>query len=204
MHAKALTKKAAPLFPRFGRFESFYLVGGTALALQIGHRVSIDFDLFSEKELPRNLLQKVKKVFPKASLEVTYQSMDQVNLLLDGVKTTFFYYPYPVRKPLIRHQGVSIASIPEIAAMKAFAIGKRLAYKDYVDWYFLLSKRHVTLPDVIRLAKSKFKDEFNDRLFLGQLASLADIPDQKIDFLGESVDRSTIETTLKKQITGVV
>ena len=204
MHDNALTTKAAQLFPQLGRFESFYLVGGTALALQIGHRLSIDFDLFSEKALPQNLLQKIKGAFPKSSLEVTYQSTDQINLLLDGVKTTFFHYPYPVREPLIRHQNVSIAPIPEIAAMKAFAIGKRLAYKDYVDWYFLLSKRHVTLPDVIRLAKSKFKDEFNDRLFLGQLASLADIPDQKIDFLGESVDRPTIEATLKKQIAEAV
>ncbi len=204
MHDKALTKKAAQLFPKLGRFESFYLVGGTALALQIGHRLSVDFDLFSEKELPQNLLQKIKKVFPESTLEVTYKGMDQINLLLDEVKTTFFHYPYPVREPLITYQNVSIASIPEIAAMKAFAIGKRLAYKDYVDWYFLLSKRHVTLPEVIRLAQSKFKDEFNDRLFLGQLASLMDIPDQKIDFLGESVDRPTIESTLKKQITEAV
>ena len=58
MHDNALTTKAAQLFPQLGRFESFYLVGGTALALQIGHRLSIDFDLFSEKALPQNLLQR--------------------------------------------------------------------------------------------------------------------------------------------------
>ena len=200
MHDKALTSQAAKIFPKLSRFKDFYLVGGTALALQIGHRISVDFDLFSEKELPSGLLQKIKRDFSGISIEVTYQSPEQINVLLDGVKATFFYYPYPVLEPLVSYKNISVASISEIAAMKAFAIGKRLSYKDYVDWYFLLSKPYVTVPAVIELAQHKFGGDFNDRLFLGQLASLADITDQKIDFLGPSVDRLTIETTLKKEI----
>lgn len=200
MHVNALTRQAVRLFPKLGQFKTFYLVGGTALALHIGHRVSVDFDLFSEKELPTDLLQKVKKAFSGSSVEVTYRSTDQINVLLDGVKTTFFHYPYPVMQPFVTYQNVSVSSIAEIAVMKAFAIGRRLSYKDYVDWYFLLSKDHVTLPEVIQLAQRKFQGDFNDRLFLGQLASLADIVDQKIDFLGETVDRQIIETTLKTQI----
>lgn len=200
MHDKALTPQSARLFPKLIHFKSFYLVGGTALALQIGHRISVDFDLFSTKPLPSGLLQKIKHIFSGSSLEVTYRSTDQINLLTDGVKTTFFYYPYPVIEPLIEHQNLPLASVAEIAAMKAFAIGKRLSYKDYVDWYFLLSRRHVTLPDVIQLAQAKFKGDFNDRLFLGQLASLEDIPNQKIDFLADTVDRQTIEATLKSHI----
>ena len=47
MHEEALTKEAARLFPRFDRFKGFYLAGGTALALQIGHRISVDLDFFS-------------------------------------------------------------------------------------------------------------------------------------------------------------
>lgn len=200
MHDKALTKQAVSLFSKLGRLRSFYLVGGTALALHIGHRVSVDFDLFSEEPLPQGLLQKIKGIFSGTSIEVTYRNTDQINVLLGGVKTTFFNYPYPVIESLITYQGVSIASIAEIAAMKAFAIGKRLSYKDYVDWYFLLSQRHITLPAIIQLAQRKFGSDFNDRLFLGQLASLADIPDQKIDFLAETVDRNTIEATLKTHI----
>lgn len=197
MHAKALTPQSARLFPKLSRLKSFYLVGGTALALHIGHRISVDFDLFSEKALSPVLLQKIKRIFSGSSIEVTYRSVDQINLLVDGVKTTFFHYPYPLIEPLVAYQNVPLASVVEIAAMKAFAIGKRLAYKDYVDWYFLLSKRHVTLPVVIELAQAKFGGDFNDRLFLGQLASLEDIPNQKIDFLNEVVDRQTIESTLR-------
>ena len=89
---------------------------------------------------------------------------------------------------------------------KKFAVGKRLAYKDYVDyvdyvdWYFLLNEKHVDLREVIASAKKKFEDDFNDRLFLGQLVSLEDIPTQKIDFLREEISRSTIAAFLKKTV----
>ena len=126
MHEEALTKESADLLLSFGRLENFYLVGGTALALQIGHRLSL-----------------------------------------------------------------------EIALMKAFSIGKRLSYKDYVDWYFLLTDKLVSLSEVIEGAKKKFGADFNDRLFLGQLVSMEDIPPQKIDFLKAQVSKEMVEQALK-------
>ena len=138
MHDEALTKEAKELLPFFGAFKEFYLVGGTALALQIGHRLSIDFDFFSDKPLSRSLLQKVKRVFGGYKVLVTYQSPEQLNLVINGVKITFFYYPYQNIYPLITYRQIQLATINEIALMKAFSIGKRLSYKDYVDWYFLL------------------------------------------------------------------
>ena len=56
MHREVLTEPAANLFPSLSRFRGFYLAGGTALALQIGHRISVDFDLFSDDAVPRTLL----------------------------------------------------------------------------------------------------------------------------------------------------
>lgn len=197
MHAEALTKQAAVLFPRFAKFKGFYLVGGTALALQIGHRLSVDFDLFSFDELPPNLLQRIKRVFPVSSIVVTYRAPEQLDILVNNIKTTFFHYEYSVVDSFVMHQDVCLASILEIAAMKAFAVGKRLAYKDYVDWYFLLKEEYVELQDVIPFCQKKFGNDFNDRLFLGQLASLEDIPTQKIDFLRDSVDRITIQRFLE-------
>lgn len=81
--------------------------------------------------------------------------------------------------------------------MKAFAIGKRMSYKDYVDWYFLLKEHYVELTDVITHAKQKFGNDFNDRLFLGQLVSLTEVPTQKIDFLRDEVDREIITKFLE-------
>ncbi|MDP2704337.1 MAG: nucleotidyl transferase AbiEii/AbiGii toxin family protein [bacterium] len=199
-HESALTEKAKKLFPRFGKFSKFYLVGGTSLALQIGHRVSVDFDLFSEEALPTDLVRKVRRTFPDAPIKTMYRVQEQLNILIDGIKTTFFHYPYPLVEEAVTYKGVRMASVSEIAAMKAFAIGKRLSYKDYVDWYFLLSEKHVGLEQVIEIARKKFDGDFNARLFLGQLVSIADVKKLDIDFLRDPVDDKTIE----KFLAGVV
>lgn len=200
MHADALTQEAALILPKFSRVKSFYLVGGTALALQIGHRLSVDFDFFSEEPLPKNLLSRVKRIFAPLPLAVTYRAPEQINLTIHGVKTTFFHYEYPVVDTLVSYKGISLASIREVAAMKAFAIGKRLAYKDYIDWYFLLKDKHVTLQEVIDHAAKKYDGDFNDRLFLGQLVSFEDVETQKIDFLRGEISRGEIEGFLKNEV----
>ncbi|MBI2443757.1 MAG: nucleotidyl transferase AbiEii/AbiGii toxin family protein [Candidatus Magasanikbacteria bacterium] len=200
MHAEALLPRAAALFPRLARFKNFYLVGGTALALHIGHRISVDFDLFSAQALPPTLLRRVKRIFARASVTVTYRAPEQLNLLIDNVKCTFFRFEYPIVEAVSHYHRVPLVSLRELAAMKAFAIGKRLAYKDYVDWYFMLKEKHVQLAEVIRVAKKKFKHDFSDRLFLGQLVSLADVPTQKIDFLRGEVERGTIQKFLEKTV----
>ena len=200
MHDEVLTKEAATILPLFKKFEDFYLVGGTALALQIGHRISVDFDFFSFASLPDSLLRKVKRVFEDRQIIVTYSAPEQLNLIIDGVKVTFFNYPYQNVYPFVIYQGINMASIAEIALMKAFSIGKRLSYKDYTDWYFLLKSKHVLLEEVIDGAQKKFGADFNDRLFLGQLVSMEDVPIQKIDFLKEKVSTENIKQLLEYEV----
>ena len=67
MHREVLTKQAAELFSLLNRFSGFYLAGGTALALQIGHRVSVDFDLFSDNDIEPSLLPRVQRAFSDAA-----------------------------------------------------------------------------------------------------------------------------------------
>lgn len=200
MHQEALTEAGKSTFPRLARFRGFYLVGGTALALQIGHRVSVDFDLFSNAELPRTLLSRVRRVFPGHFTVPTINNREQLDVSIRGVKTTFFWYRYPPILPLVTYQGVHMASIAEIAAMKAFAIGQRGTYRDYVDMYFLLAERHITIRKVFQLAKKKYGEEFNERLFLEQLVYLEDISSAPVEFLRNLVDRSTIQRFLEKSV----
>lgn len=200
MHAEALTDKGQELFPSLARFKGFYLVGGTALALQIGHRLSVDFDMFTDAELPPRILDKIKRTFSNSLIFVTYSVPGQLNVAVDQMKMTFFEYPYPLVEPLLNFDGIQLLSIKEIAASKAFSIGKRLSYKDYVDWYFMLSEKHVSLPEVIRLCEQKYGNDFNDRLFLSQLASMDDIKIQKIDYLRNPVERNEIQQFLEEQV----
>ena len=200
MHVEALTNEGRQLFPHLAQFKTFYLVGGTALALQIGHRLSVDFDMFSFDPLSEHLLQKIKRVFVGSPLELTYRAVNQINLIISGVKVTFFHFPYPVIKPFVIYDKVALASIEEIAAMKAFALGQRASYKDYVDWYFMLSEGLINLGEVIAVAKEKFGGEFNDRLLLGQLLSREDVTVQKIDFLRGEVTPTDIDRVLGEEV----
>lgn len=200
MHDAVLTQTARKLFPSLAKFKEFYLVGGTALALQIGHRVSVDFDMFSEKPLSYNLLANIKRIFRPHPIHITYRTSYQINLNIAGVKCTFFSYRYPILDPFIIYRKVNLASVREIAAMKALAIGGRLAYKDYVDWYFLLKGKYIDLETVIDHAKRKYNGDFSDRLFLGQLSSFDDVSTQNIDFLQKKVPRKIIESYIAKAV----
>ncbi|MGC9031762.1 MAG: nucleotidyl transferase AbiEii/AbiGii toxin family protein [Minisyncoccia bacterium] len=70
MHPEVITSEARKIFDELRNFPQFYLAGGTGLALQLGHRISIDFDLFWEKEIPKDLLPKIRKVFKDSKIEV--------------------------------------------------------------------------------------------------------------------------------------
>ncbi len=203
MHDEVLTESAAELFPHLSSFTEFYLAGGTALAFQLGHRRSVDFDLFSTEPLQPRLLAHLKRVTARP-ISVTYSSPEQLNVLAGDVKVTLLYFPYPVIDAFIVHRGVSLASMREIAAMKAFSIGKRLSYKDYVDWYFMLKEKRVALAEAMEHARKKFSGDFSDRLFLGQLASIREVQTQTIDFLHDAVKRADIEQFLKEQVRLVV
>jgi hypothetical protein len=81
MHHEVLTKRAAELFKSLSLFPGFYLAGGTALALQIGHRVSVDFDLFSDKDIERSLLPRVQRAFSDAaSIAPLINNTDELTL----------------------------------------------------------------------------------------------------------------------------
>lgn len=200
MHPEVLPKGGDNLLPKFAKFSEYHLVGGTALALQIGHRVSVDFDMFCDKEIDKKLFIKVKKIFSDHKIKPAVNNIDELTLFIDDIKTTFFNYQYKPRLKLLKYEGVRVLDKKEIAASKAFTIGKRGAYKDYVDLYFLLSGNHVTLQEIIDLANKKYKHDFNDRLFLEQLVYLDDVAEAEILFLVSAVNKKKLISFFKKEI----
>jgi len=200
MHREVLTDSAAELFPLLARFSGFYLAGGTALALQIGHRVSVDFDLFCGNHIESGLLQRVRRVFAGASMSLLVNNRDELTLLVNDVKVTFLRYPFPPRDPLYVHGGVSLLSVPDIAATKAYTLGRRGSYKDYVDVYFAIAGDYVTLLDIIERADAKFGAEFNSRLFLEQLIYMKDLDDTEIRFLKPPVTPAEVQAFFESRI----
>jgi len=200
MYDECLTKNAKRLFPYLAHFRQYHLVGGTALALQIGHRISYDFDLFTDVPIKKIIPEKVKRIFPSEKISPIFQSDEQYDIFISGIKTTFRYYPYPPVYHCKIYKGVPLLSIKDIGAAKAFAIGKRAAYRDYVDMYFILKEFHATLGKIIQLAEKKYRDEFNGRLFLEQLVYLADINDTKVEFLRDEITEKQLLLFLKKNV----
>ena len=94
MHLEAIESGQKKVFQRIRKFFDFYLVEGTALALQMGHRISVDFDLFSDKEISLNLLKKVKRIFEGFDIKVIINNRDQMSVKINDVKIDFVNYPF--------------------------------------------------------------------------------------------------------------
>jgi hypothetical protein len=200
MHTEALTEDGLKLFPALAAFDDFYLAGGTALALQIGHRLSIDFDLFRSTQIDRTLLAKVKSVFPDAPVEPVVNNPDELTAFVGPVKMTFLSYPFPLLEQLVSVGGLRMLSIRESGATKAYTIGRRGTFKDYVDLYFILAEHHASLEEIISMAERKFGPDFNSRLFTEQLLFMDDVHDHHIDFLKFPVTPEGITAFFKEKI----
>lgn len=203
MHQEVLDKKRQKIFSCLNNFKDFYLAGGTALALQIGHRISIDFDFFSKKDISKNLLNKVKKVFTDKNISISVNNPDELTIFIDNIKITFLKYPFSVLKKLVNYQNINLLSIQEIAATKAYTVGRRGSLKDYVDLYFIIQENYSDLDKIINLSEQKYKNEFNGRLFLEQLIYLKDIEDENIIFLKDKINKQNLEIFFKKQISKI-
>ena len=185
--------KILPLVKCFS--GGFYLVGGTAIALQIGHRQSIDFDLFSFKPINR---EKIKKVIADNELdyEVIFEDGDQLHGIISDTKMTFYEYPYPIEHGMKFEEIISMPSLLTLGAMKVFALGQRAKWKDYVDVYFLL-KNHFTLEQISDEAEKIFEGGFNAKLLRQQLLYYADVDYREpIEYVVDQVPNEEIEKFL--------
>jgi hypothetical protein len=183
MHLDVLNKDQRALLPFLSTFKKeFYLVGGTAVALHIGHRLSIDFDLFKNGDIhPKRIITKFKEN-NKEHL-ITLNRDGQLNLVCSGVKFTFLNFEYDIPATIEIENVISIPSLIDLAAMKAFALGRRSKWKDYIDLYYIL-KSHFTIAQVSEQATLYFGDLYSEKLFRGQLTYFEGISfDEPVEFM---------------------
>jgi hypothetical protein len=166
MHLEILSIEQVALLPIFAQFKrEYYLVGDTAIAIHIGHRESIDFDLFKEKSInKKNIYSKLNDL----DYKVSFADYNQLNMLTKGVKITFFSFPYKIPLNSALGEYLKMPDLLTLAAMKAFALGRRAKWKNYVDLYFIL-KFHYSLKAVSEKATQIFKVEFLQKQFIAQL-----------------------------------
>ncbi len=169
LHKEIITKEQSKLLPLVAEFsKDFGLVGGTAIALYLGHRRSIDFDLFSQKKFGnQSLLNKILRHWKTDQIIVN--RMDELTLTIGGIKFTFFCFPFKIAFIQNFEGIIKIPDLITLAAMKAFALGQRAKWKDYVDLYFVI-RDHFSVSEISQKANQLFEGNFNEKLFRGQLA----------------------------------
>jgi hypothetical protein len=200
LHIQILPLKQKLLFNVLAEndwISSFFLVGGTALALQIGHRQSVDFDFFIDTSFRnRDITDKLVK---SGKFELFSEAENTINGSLNGVRVSFFKYDYALLEDYIVYKNIKIAGKLDIALMKLEAISGRGSRKDFIDLYFLLE--YFDLNDLFINYKKKFGEALSNDYHL--LKSLVYFEDAERDAMPQ-MHKDISWTQVKEKITQIV
>lgn len=181
MFTNALSKNAADALAILGKsgiLKDAYLAGGTACALQLGHRLSYDLDFFTDKEFSTATTLKQLEQLPGFKLSET----EKWTILgsFPKVKFSYFYYPYPLVDKTAPFSKIRVASLLDIAAMKIAAICDRGTKRDFVDLYFII-ENEISLGQILRFYDKKY-GKLSNNLYhiMRSLQYFADAESQKV------------------------
>ena len=177
-------------------FKDMRLVGGTSLALQYGHRRSVDLDFFGttteDVDELTNIMRDCSKDMVKGSCTKRIKTY-----FLNGVKVDVVNYDYKwIDEPVIE-EGIRLASPKDIAAMKVNAVMGRGTKKDFIDVYFLL--KHYSFDELIQFYLQKYTDGSEYRALLS-MSYFADADPQPMPFMFQQVDWDAIKDEIKRQV----
>lgn len=192
---KGILFSLAPFFKQEG-----LLSGGTSLMLQIPFRKSYDFDLFFPFEIPLSFARKAASIF-NSKIEVLINTPDELTFIAHNqTKISFIFFPFKRKyKPVNAENSISLSSYKDIASDKAYVIGRRPEYRDYIDLFVIL-KNGFSLKRVIVDAKEKFTGEFSEKLFLSQLIYFEDLKDFTVELIKEKYSVDEIKSFFKQAV----
>ncbi len=185
------TKKRAPFL------EQFYLSGGTALSLQLGHRESEDLDFFSETDFkPLSLQIELEKIGTLHNLETQTNTL---NCVMDEVKLQFLGYPYPLLLPTVNYEGLELSSVLDIACTKLQTVGMRGSKKDFVDLYVIFE--HFALPELLGKMKQKYPNtDFSITHILKSIIYFDDAELQPMPRLHKQIEWEQVKERMKEVV----
>lgn len=155
-HYEILDKQRQEFLPKFAIFKNrFYLAGGTALALYLGHRDSIDFDFFTSTDFDSpTLMEELRTIFQGSKIEEKMSQLNTLTLKIDEVDVSFFKINENMLEPFVETGHLSLASLSDIGCMKLNALLGRSVFKDYIDLYVICK---TVIPLNVLLEKAKIK-----------------------------------------------
>lgn len=195
MHTECLTSAAFKILKLLKapvRAHQFVLAGGTAIALHLGHRKSVDFDFFTERTFSTDkVFQEIRRLgFEVKTLQ---EEKGTLTITADGVKISLFHYPYPLLEKKADLNGIPVAGLIDIASMKLLAITQRGAKRDFVDLYFILQDIPFTKAGG-NMIKRFGADRINPLVIGKSLVYFNDAEsDPEPDYLGKKKDWKVIK-----------
>ncbi len=176
-------------------FKELRLVGGTSLALQYGHRKSIDIDLFGNLEIG---LDEISSLLSTCGKSTQIKRSAKINIFsIDGIKVDIVNYHYPWLNPVLLEDGLRLAQPEDIAAMKISAITGRGSKKDFIDLYELL--KHFSLEEILSLYERKH-DDGSIYLALKSLNYFGDAEQNPMPEMLINTSWSNIKQTLEQEV----
>lgn len=206
IHQEVLDNKRLSAFKSLAAFKKTgYLADGTALALQLGHRLSYDFDIFCAKPLSASLAAKVKASLPFK--RVLINNSDELTVLTnEEIKISFIYYPFNLKNYLTGDNlPIKLLNIKGVALAKAYVLNRRNSWRDYLDLYYILKSERLTLMEIIAGAGKVYGELFSAKLFLTQLLYTQDIALAEIKqtrFLKNKVGLKEVKKYFTRQVDG--
>ncbi|MDP2864070.1 MAG: nucleotidyl transferase AbiEii/AbiGii toxin family protein [bacterium] len=200
MHPESSDKKTKYILEKIGGnslSKDFYLAGGTALALQLGHRQSIDLDWFSGQDF---LNEKIKKnLVLLGNFKLLSEEKDTIHGTLDEIRVSFFHYGYKLLFPLIKFENIDLADERDIAAMKIDAISSRGSKKDFIDLYFLLKK--YSLAELIDFFEKKYKNiKYNKLHILKSFSYFDDAENEPMPMMIRDIEWGKIKEVITDKV----
>jgi len=192
------TKAILALLEKSGIIQKAYLAGGTALTLQLGHRISYDLDFFTQEEFDEQaLLPEIEKI---SNFQLERLAWRTILGKFKDVKFSIFYYKYPLLYSAKKFGMKNITDTRDIAAMKIAAIASRGTKRDFVDLYFIC-RETMSLLDVIRVYDEKYRNLAATEIHI--MKSLIYFEDAEPDEMPEMLKKASWED-IKKYFEGEI
>ncbi len=201
MHEQTLVSGAADsleILGKSGLLDDAYLAGGTGTALQLGHRISVDFDFFTNNEFkPSDFASELSRT---GDFEAEQTNRGTVTGRFNGIRFSLFNYEHPLLFPCLEHRCAGIADLRDIAAMKIDAIASRGAKRDFVDLYFICESGF-SLAEILGFYDKKYGKLSANRIhILKSLVYFKDAEQDEMPQMLKQVSWDNIKTFLENNV----
>lgn len=191
------TKSVLEILKNITEIKAFYLSGGTALSLQLGHRESEDLDFFIKTSFQPEILQ--QKLVKFGKLDDVMVDEGTLNLFMNRVKLQFLYYPYNLLEKLIPWNGIYLSSVIDIACTKLLTISSRGSKKDFIDMYVILQKQ--SLQTLLAKLEQKYKGiAYNIPHILKSLVYFVDADSQPMPRMHAPLEWETVKSFMVEEV----